>query len=90
MQIFSIGYGEDSLLWKLSGGRGWLARGLAGLLYGVLGSLPVFCVTHNWGLYAIYSLANFAVGATLSYYKVKDVIIERVIGFTVGSLVWFV
>jgi hypothetical protein len=90
MQIYAIGYGEDSWLWKISGGRGWLARGLAGLLYGVLGSLPVFIVTHDWMLYAIYSISNFAIGAILSYYKVKDVIIERVIGGVVGTIVFYV
>jgi hypothetical protein len=90
MQIYAIGYGEDSYLWKISGNRGWLARGLAGLLYGVLGSLPVFVITHDWGLYAIYSVLNFLVGALLDYFKVKDVIIERVIGFTVASLVLFI
>lgn len=90
MQIYAIGYGEDSFLWKISGGRGWLARGLAGLLYGLLGSLPLFIVTHDWGLYAIYSVINFLVGAVLDYFKVIDEVIERAIGFTVSSLVWFV
>ena len=90
MQIFAIGYGEDSFLWKISGGRGYLARGLAGLLYGVLGSLPVFIVTHDWGLYAIYSISNFAIGAILDYFKVIDEVIERVIGFGVGSIVCYV
>jgi hypothetical protein len=90
MQIYAIGYGEDSFLWKISGGRGWLARGLAGLLYGVLGSLPLFIVTHDWGLYAIYSIFNFAVGALLDYFKVKDVIIERCIGAGCGSIVFYI
>ena len=90
MQIYAIGYGEDSFLWKISGGRGWLARGLAGLLYGVLGSLPVFIVTHDWGLYGIYCVSNFAIGALLSYFKVIDEVIERCIGAGVGSVVFYV
>lgn len=90
MQIYAIGYGEDSFLWWISGGKGWLARGLAGLLYGVLGSLPVFIITHDWGLYAVYSVANFVIGAVLDYFKVIDEIIERVIGAGVGSLVFYI
>jgi hypothetical protein len=87
MQIYAIGYGEDSWLWKISGNRGWLARGFAGLLYSVLGSIPLFIITDNWGFYAIYAVSGFAVGALLDYFKVKDVIIERVIGLVVGSVV---
>lgn len=90
MQIYAIGYGEDSFLWKISGGRGWLARGLAGLMYGLLGSLPVFILTDDWGLYFMYSIINFIIGSVLDYFKVKDEIIERCIGAGVGSLVFYI
>lgn len=44
--FLSIGYGENSKLYKLCGGRQWLIRALYGLMVGV----PVALAGFAWGL----------------------------------------
>ena len=90
-QIVHIGYGvpdnTDKGSWL---GRickvGWIARGVAGGLYALVGALPVFLITRAFGLFFVYIISNFAIGAILDYCKVKDEVIERVIGAGVGSI----
>lgn len=79
---------------------GWITRGVAGAIYAIfIGFGPIFLsgAADEWiwpalfyAIYPIYIFLNFTVGGLLSYFKVKDYIIEPAIGAAVAMLVIFI
>jgi hypothetical protein len=92
-QIIKIGYGipdatdEGSFL-----GRTfripWLVRGVAGLLYALIGGINVFIFTKLFSIWAVYCGINFVLNALGEKMKWKDYIVEPLAGVGVASLVW--
>ena len=104
-QIIRMGYGaydpehddKPSLLAKLTHDReGWINRAVVGLLYGVIGLIPLFIYWIHWGLvtdnflmrWFMYCNINLFVGGVLCKLKARDIIIEPAIGAGVGSLLF--
>lgn len=104
-QIIRIGYGSydpinddkpSFLGCILHDTEGWKARGVAGLLYGLVGAFPLAfnkCLVVGFsGLlgYFTYAFSICVISGILSYNKAKDWVIEPVIGALVGSIVFFI
>jgi hypothetical protein len=79
---------------------GWVTRGVAGILYALCIGFGPFILSGGsagwifpalfFSLYAVYVVFNFIVGGLCSYLKVKDFIIEPLIGMAIASLVLFI
>lgn len=91
--IIRIGYGipdetdEGSLLgrtFKIP----WLVRGIAGLLYGLIGLINFVIYTKAFMLYIAYSLINFFIQALGEKLKLNIKICDRLTGAAVGCLVF--
>jgi len=104
-QIIRIGYGaydptnddKPSFLgFILKDTEGWKARGIAGLLYGLVGAFPLMlnkCLVVGFSgslVYFAYAIMICVISGILSYNKAKDWVIEPAIGALVGSIVFFI
>lgn len=103
--IVRIGYGaydpehddKPSFLGGLLKDRkGYLTRSLAGLLYGIIGLLPllVFNIIGHHYIFIVkylgYSLFVAGISYLLSSLKAKDIIIEPLIGVAVTSIIFLI
>lgn len=103
-QIIRIGYGaydpinndKPSFLgFILKDTEGWKTRGIAGLLYGLIGAMPLMinkCLVvgvSGFIGYIDYAALICVISGILSYNKAKDWVIEPAIGALVGSIVFF-
>jgi hypothetical protein len=64
----------------------YITRGIWGALVAFMLGITPAIITSHWLFFICYLILNFAVGAILSYFKVKDVIIERSIGAGLGTI----
>ncbi len=104
-QIIRLGYGaydpehddKPSLLASITHDReGWINRGLVGLIYSMVGLIPLCIYWYSHDLITShfiiklckYSTINLFIGGVLSKLKTRDVIIEPAIGAGIGLLIF--
>ena len=98
-QIIRMGYGipdetdEGSTLaqlcYKIGITKSWAIRGIAGLLYGLIGACLLISVIGVWK-YLLYALINFSLNAIGEYKQWNVEIVERLAGLGIGSLMFFI
>lgn len=93
--IIRIGYGipdstdEGSFLGRIFK-VGWLTRGVAGTLYGLVGLLGYVIYTHHLLTYLIFTAVNGVVNGMGEGCKIDSKIWDRVRGLAIGSLVFLI
>jgi len=93
--IVRVGYGipdatdEGSFLGRLFK-KPWLTRGVAGLLYGLVGLLPYVIYTHSVCIYIGYAIANAIVNGMGEALAIHHKVWDRVRGLTIGLLTFIV
>jgi len=89
LTVIRIGYGaydpendpKPSFLGSVTHDRGgWWIRGLVGILYVLVGLLPVVLYTRHWFGYVLWAGVSGACGWILCRIRTPDIIIEPAIG----------
>ena len=95
--IIRIGYGTPDatddgsslgqfVYHKLGIKKPWVVRGLAGLIYGVIGGACVFIYTQQYYLWLLYASVNFMANALGEKMKWNVNIVEPLAGLAVGLI----
>lgn len=89
MQIFRVGYGEDSFLAKFIT-VDWQRRAFCGLLYSAIGGSFLLLGTGHYQAYVTYIIINTGINGILCFLKANVEIQELSTGFGIGLIKWLV
>ncbi len=89
LSIIRVGYGPKSLFQVKLGLNDLCSRTLAGLLYGVIGLLPVVIYTHQGITYLLLIIALTLINFIVVYFNLRDVVADVLIGWVLALALLF-